>query len=67
VFHPYYPHDEVVEEMGVRVPRAVTNNTQWDGQVPVGVPRWRPHGRLGHGKPNRRGVLARRRHGRALP
>jgi hypothetical protein len=30
VFHPYYTHDEVVEEMGVRVPRAVTNNTQWD-------------------------------------
>jgi hypothetical protein len=28
VFHPYYSHDAVVEEMGVRVPRGVTNNTQ---------------------------------------
>jgi hypothetical protein len=28
VFHPYYSHDGVVDEMGVRVPRGVTNNTQ---------------------------------------
>jgi hypothetical protein len=28
VFHPYYSHDEVVDEMGVRVPRGVTNITQ---------------------------------------
>lgn len=30
VFHPYFPHDAVVEEMGVRVPQAATNNTQLD-------------------------------------
>jgi hypothetical protein len=28
VFHPYYPHDAIVEEMGVPVPRAVTNRVQ---------------------------------------
>ncbi len=30
VLHPYYRHESVVEDMGVRAPRAVTNNTQWD-------------------------------------
>ncbi|MFA9444593.1 hypothetical protein [Egicoccus sp. AB-alg6-2] len=27
VFGPYTPHEKVVEQMGVRVPRGVTNNT----------------------------------------
>lgn len=31
VFHPYFTHDGVVEEMGVHVPHVVTNNTQLEG------------------------------------
>lgn len=28
VFHPYYPHESIVEQMGVSVPRGATNNLQ---------------------------------------
>jgi hypothetical protein len=30
VFGPYYPHDAVVEVMGVRVPRGATSNLHYD-------------------------------------
>ncbi len=28
VFHPYYPHESIVDQMGVPVPRGATNNLQ---------------------------------------
>ena len=31
VFHDYYPRERVLEEMGIRVPRGVTNNTVLEG------------------------------------
>ena len=30
VFSPYYPHDDIVDEMGVDVPAAVTNHLQYE-------------------------------------